>query len=81
METQAGSQSLQAENESLKRRIQELETKLEKLESQQSPLYTSANLPHLATLDQSRRLNNDEIFRYGRQLILSEFGIEGTKFL
>jgi hypothetical protein len=79
MEIPLDSQRLAEENAALKRRILELEAKLERYEPQHSELFKSPNLPQLAPLDRSRRLNNDEIFRYGRQLILSEFGIDGTK--
>lgn len=70
--------SLEAENSQLRQRVAELEARLSRYEAANNPLFAPNDLPSLPSLSPSKPLDNDEIFRYGRQLILSEFGIDGS---
>lgn len=58
--------TLEQENQRLRQRVAELESQLESKPVNQQPSFQQAD-----------RLTNPEIRRFGRQLILPDFGIEG----
>lgn len=73
---------LKLENERLRAEVAGLKEQLQKSQSGLDPrkveesVYKCPPFPTLEPLH-ARNLNNDEIARYGRQLILNEIGIEG----
>ena len=70
------------ENEQLRAEVATLKEQLQKSQSALDPrrleesVYKCPSFPVLEPL-QERNLTNEEIARYGRQLILNEIGIEG----
>lgn len=63
-------ETLEQENQRLRQRIAELESQLE-----------SKPVKQQHSFQQVDRLSNPEIRRFGRQLILPDFGIEGMLLL
>ncbi|RUS19125.1 Molybdopterin-synthase sulfurtransferase [Endogone sp. FLAS-F59071] len=64
------------ENARLSKRVQELEAEIERLKNNHKPADTPPP-PQRQPFQKVARLNNAEIARYGRQLILPGFGIKG----
>lgn len=65
------------ENARLRKRVQELEAEIERLKGKDNHESADPPPPLQQPFQRVARLNNAEIARYGRQLILPGFGIKG----
>jgi cell division septum initiation protein DivIVA len=69
-------QKLQQENDRLRQEILSLKEQLQGKPEKQTKLFIDEPFPQLIPLP-VRNLTNEEISRYGRQLILRDVGIQG----
>jgi hypothetical protein len=69
-------QKLQQENERLRQELLSLKERLQVKQEKQAKFFIDEPFPQLPSLPM-RNLTNEEIHRYGRQLILKDIGIQG----